>query len=132
MLKLDIEAWEWSVLDNIMETNLHKYIRHLLVEYHLFSGGILPPSDYVLAFQVSVWFQLFARHRGAFCILCTYGVLRAGWSKVSELRPRFLSYDPAIVGKILTSQAVVCLTPLSSSSRTCRAERPRNLYKQLL
>ncbi|BFZ17473.1 hypothetical protein BsWGS_20512 [Bradybaena similaris] len=51
VLKLDIEAWEWSVLDNIMETNLHKYVRHLLVEYHLFNSGILPRSDYVLAFQ---------------------------------------------------------------------------------
>ncbi|CAL1537194.1 unnamed protein product [Lymnaea stagnalis] len=36
VLKMDVETYEWAVLDNMFETGMLTNIRHLLIEYHLF------------------------------------------------------------------------------------------------
>ncbi|CAL1537193.1 unnamed protein product [Lymnaea stagnalis] len=51
VLKIDIEYYEWAVLDNMFETDLLKNIRHLLIEYHLFPNRP-DKGDYVYHYHV--------------------------------------------------------------------------------
>ncbi|CAG5116130.1 unnamed protein product [Candidula unifasciata] len=51
VLKIDIETTEWQVLDNLMETEMLQYVRHLLIEYHFFPKRP-PKSNFVHYFQV--------------------------------------------------------------------------------
>ncbi|XP_059147904.1 uncharacterized protein LOC131935509 [Physella acuta] len=51
VLKFDIESYEWQVLDNIIETDMLKYVRHLLIEYHLFPSRPAK-EDYVLYYKM--------------------------------------------------------------------------------
>lgn len=53
VLKIDIESTEWDVLDNLIDTDMLQYIRHLLIEYHFFPTRP-PKENYVHYFQVSV------------------------------------------------------------------------------
>ncbi|XP_059147906.1 uncharacterized protein LOC131935510 [Physella acuta] len=51
VLKFDIESYEWQVLDNIIETDMLKYVRHLFIEYHLFPSRPAK-EDYVLYYKL--------------------------------------------------------------------------------
>ncbi|XP_059147862.1 uncharacterized protein LOC131935483 [Physella acuta] len=51
VLKFDIESYEWQVLDNIIETDMLKYVRHLFIEYHLFPSRPAK-EDYVLYYKM--------------------------------------------------------------------------------
>ncbi|KAK3800454.1 hypothetical protein RRG08_004866 [Elysia crispata] len=50
VLKIDIEGFEWKVLDNLMETGELKLLRQFLLEFHLFPR-FPPMHDYVKLYK---------------------------------------------------------------------------------
>ncbi|KAK3739719.1 hypothetical protein RRG08_003950 [Elysia crispata] len=50
VLKMDIEGFEWKVLDNLMETGELKLLRQFLLEFHLFPR-FPPMHDYVKLYK---------------------------------------------------------------------------------
>ena len=46
ILKIDIEGYEWDVIEDILETRLFSKICHLVIEWHLFPDWP-PKRDYV-------------------------------------------------------------------------------------
>lgn len=51
VFKMDIESYEWEVLDNMMETGVLKYIRQFNLEFHLFPHFPLR-EEYVYLYKV--------------------------------------------------------------------------------
>ncbi|KAH9524381.1 Methyltransferase-like protein 24 [Bulinus truncatus] len=51
VLKIDIEGHEWAVIDNMMETDIFKYVRQFMLEFHLFPDWPLK-EDYVYLYQI--------------------------------------------------------------------------------
>ncbi|KAK0069662.1 methyltransferase-like protein 24, partial [Biomphalaria pfeifferi] len=50
VLKMDIEGYEWGVVDNLLETDVLKQVRQFLIEYHLFPS--FPAKvEYVYLYQ---------------------------------------------------------------------------------
>ncbi|CAG5125761.1 unnamed protein product, partial [Candidula unifasciata] len=51
VFKMDVEGSEWTVIDNMLETDVFKFIRQFDLEYHLFHD-YPPPEEYVHFYQV--------------------------------------------------------------------------------
>ena len=52
VLKLDIEGYEWDIVDNLIETGMFKFIRQFILEWHIFKD--LPTkAEYVRIYKVS-------------------------------------------------------------------------------
>ncbi|CAL1547638.1 unnamed protein product [Lymnaea stagnalis] len=51
VLKIDIEGYEWDVIDNMMETDVFKYIRQFMLEFHLFRDWPVK-EDYVYLYKI--------------------------------------------------------------------------------
>ncbi|KAK6990341.1 methyltransferase-like protein 24, partial [Biomphalaria glabrata] len=50
VLKMDIEGYEWGVVDNLLETDVLKQVRQFLIEYHLFPS-FPARAEYVYLYQ---------------------------------------------------------------------------------
>ena len=48
-LQMDIETYEWAVIENLLESDMLQKVRQLLVEFHLFCFGVgnncTPPKE---------------------------------------------------------------------------------------
>ncbi|XP_059152308.1 uncharacterized protein LOC131938318 [Physella acuta] len=51
VLKIDVEGHEWTVIDNLIETDMFRYVRQFLLEFHLFSDWPLK-QDYVNLYKI--------------------------------------------------------------------------------
>jgi hypothetical protein len=61
---MDVEGYEWGIMDNMMETGVLKHIRQYALEYHLFSNFPLI-EEYVYIYKVKytlALFECFALH----------------------------------------------------------------------
>ncbi|CAG5126489.1 unnamed protein product [Candidula unifasciata] len=56
VFKMDVETTEWTVIDNMLETDVFKFIRQFDVEYHLF-------NDYPLLEEYVHIYEVFTRLR---------------------------------------------------------------------
>ncbi|BFZ06285.1 hypothetical protein BsWGS_09324 [Bradybaena similaris] len=56
VLKMDVETYEWTIIDNMLETDVFKFIRQFDLEYHLF-------HDYPLFEEYVHIYQVFTRLR---------------------------------------------------------------------
>ncbi|XP_055874744.1 probable methyltransferase-like protein 24 isoform X2 [Biomphalaria glabrata] len=50
VLKLDVEAYEWGIVDNLIQTDVLKYVRQLMIEFHLFPN-FPARSEYVYLYK---------------------------------------------------------------------------------
>ncbi|CAG5131745.1 unnamed protein product [Candidula unifasciata] len=55
VLKMDVETYEWTIIDNMVETDVFKSIRQFDVEYHLFPDYPLA-EEYIHIYQVRLSF----------------------------------------------------------------------------
>ncbi|CAG5120783.1 unnamed protein product [Candidula unifasciata] len=55
VLKMDVETYEWTIIDNMIETDVFKSIRQFDVEYHLFPDYPLA-EEYIHIYQVRLSF----------------------------------------------------------------------------
>lgn len=56
VFKMDVEGYEWGIMDNMMETGVLKHIRQYLLEYHLFSNFPLT-EEYVYLYKTVATFR---------------------------------------------------------------------------